>query len=289
MNKKIETVIFTNEVYSDILNVTLPRIIKHLKPINIRINVVSNKSIDNIDLSDANFINTDTIFSPSGNHFRDSMIKALEFIDSEYILFFCDDYMINSDINTDNFHNVMKIIEHYNCDFFSFSSLNYCDHIISKWNKINTDLSQFNIGGGILYEIPNNYRHLYSVQPCIWKKSSLIDILTYNEGLSIGSLDNTNIKNKKGNLRNLNHETNYYDETDETAYDYGFINLTINYPPFSYNIDDRTIGSDFFVFDYGEILRHGKIMYSDTNSKKILMSFLEKNEHIKQKILKFFL
>ena len=100
-------------------------------------------------------------------------------------------------------------------------------------------------------------------------------------------MDNTNIKNKKGNFRNLNYETNYYDENDTSNLDYGFKNLIINYPPFSYNIDDRPVGSEYFVFDYGEILRHGKVIESETNSKKLLMEFLDKNKNLSEKIAKF--
>lgn len=279
----IEAVVFTNEKYFNILYVTLPKLVQNL---NIPINVVTNKLLEN-NFEKVNFIETNIEFSQQGSHFRDSMIKSLIKINSEYILFFCDDYMMNSPVNYENFESVMKIIKSYNCDFFSFSSLNYCDHIISKWNKIETNLSKFGIGGGVLYEIPDNYRHLYSVQPCIWKKTSLLELLDYNEELSISSLDNTNIKNKKGFFRHLNYETNYYEDTESTSLDYGFKNLTINYPPFTYNIDDRPIGSEYFVFDYGEILRHGKVVESETNSKKILMKFLDENESLIDKISQF--
>ena len=283
---KIEVIVFTNEKYFNILYVTLQKLVNNLKNLDVPINVVTNKLPLN-DFGGVNFIETIVDFSQDGSHFRDSMLFALSKMECEYILFFCDDYMMNSPVNHKNFNSVMEIVKSYDCDFFSFSSLNYCDHIISKWDKLEIDLNKFGIDGGILYEIPSNYRHLYSVQPCIWKKSSLIELLEFNEGLSIASLDNTNIKNKKGNFRNLNYETNYYDENDTSNLDYGFKNLIINYPPFSYTIDDRPIGSEYFVFDYGEILRHGKVIESETNSKKLLMEFLDKNKNLSEKIAKF--
>jgi hypothetical protein len=283
---KIESIVFTNEKYFNILYVTLPRLIDNLGQLNIPINVVTNKLPTN-DFKGVNFIETNVAFCPQGTHFRNSMLISLSKIESEYVLFFCDDYMMNSPVNVENFNSMMKIMELYNGDFFSFSSLNYCDHIISKWNKIETNLSEFGFDGGILYEIPNNYRHLYSVQPCIWKRTSLIELLEFNDGLSIASMDNTNIKNKKGHFRSLNYETNYYDETESTFLDYGFKNLTINYPPFTYNIDDRPIGSKYLVFDYGEILRHGKVIESETNSKRILIDFLNENQDIKEKVFGF--
>jgi len=289
MNTNISSIIFTNEKYINIFNITLPRFKKYLKDITKNIYVVTNKFNKNtsINFEEINVIDANVNFSASGNHFAQSMLKALRNINTEYILFFCDDYMINSKININNFYSILNIIKSYNCDFFSFASLNYCDHIILEWPKIETHLNKFQMSGGTLYKIPNSYRHLYSVQPCIWKKQSFIELLEYNPELSISSLDNTNIKNKKGYYRNLNYETNYYDETDITSLDYNFTNLIINYPPLSYNIDDRPIGSNYLVFDYGEIIRHGRFIETETNSKKILMEFLKNNQDLKEKVKQF--
>jgi hypothetical protein len=285
----IETIIYTNENHINILNVTLPRFVKFLKPINSNINIVTNKFVNNtnINFNDVNIIETNINFDPQGSHFRDSMLIALTSIKSEYVLFFCDDYMLNSMIKIDMFNKVKNIINHYNCDFLSFSSLAYIRHYLEKWLMVNPDLKEFGIEGGILYEINENYRHLYSVQPCIWKKESLIKLLENNDYLTLHMLDNTIIKNKKGLLRNLNYETDYYDVDGENNLDYGFKNYTIHLPPLSFNIDDRNLNSDYFVFDYGEILRHGKIVDSKTNSVNILMSYLDDNPKIKEKIFKF--
>jgi hypothetical protein len=285
----IETIIFTNENHIDILNVTLPRFINYLKPINSKINVITNKIVNNtkIDFSQVNVIETMVNFDNNGGHFRKSMITALKVINSKYILFFCDDYMINSIIKNETFNNVMKTIEHYGCDYMSFSSLKYNRVDLTKWEIINDDLSSFGIDGGVLYQINENYRHLYSVQPCIWKKESLIELLEYNENITLHMLDNTMIKNKRGYDRVLNYETNYFEPDDLTCLDYGFKSYTIDLPPFSFNIDDRDLYSDYFIFDYGEIMRHGKIQSSNTNTIIILTQFLNENTDIKNKILKF--
>ena len=41
---------------------------------------------------------------------------------------------------------------------------------------LNNDLKDFNINQGILYQIDDDYRHLYSVQPCIWKTKSFLTL-----------------------------------------------------------------------------------------------------------------
>ena len=285
----LEIIVFTNENHMDILNITLPRFIEYLNPINRKINVVTNKLVNNtnINFDDVNVIETNVNFDSQGGHFRESMLLTLNSISSDYILFFCDDYMINSIVKVDVFENVMNIIKNYDCDFLSFVSLAYCRHDLLKWSIINPNLNEYGINDGVLYEINDDYRHLYSVQPCIWKRTSLIELLEHNDTLTLHMLDNTMIKNKKGLSRPLNYETYYYESNDTTKLDYGFKNYTIDLPPLNYNIDDRVIGSDYFVFDYGEIMRHGHIINFETNTVRILNEYLNQNPKVKEKVVKF--
>lgn len=286
-NNNIEILIFTNEHYFDILHVTLPRISKYLQSLNSNINLVINKYKSDYRFNDINVIETNVEFKRDGSHFRDSLLFALSKIESEYIFFFCDDYMVESELKIDNFNKLMEIIKFYNVDYYSFSSLNYCDHVVKDWRVVNSNLSEFGFDGGVLYEIPNNFVHLYSVQPCIWKTESLKTLLHHNKNLSLHDLDNTRIKNKKGNYIKLSENPSYYIEDVDTNFDYNFTNFTINYPPLTYNIDDRPIGSDYLILNYGEILRYGKVIESMTNSKRILFDFLDKNPNIKNIVEKF--
>jgi hypothetical protein len=181
----------------------------------------------------------------------------------------------------------MQLILENKIDYFSFSSLCYCDAIIKNWRTSNINLSQYKLDG-VLYEIDENYRHLYSIQPCIWSKSSFKKLLTHNTKLTGWDLDNTNICNTRGIYRELNHETNYYIINNDSKLDYNFKNLTLNHPPLTYNIDNRAPDSDFYVLDYGEIIRHGKFIDSETNSKKLAFKYLENcNEVIKNKLKRF--
>jgi hypothetical protein len=284
----MEIIIFTNEHYIDILNITLPRFVEYLKPLNLRINVVTNRLVNNtgINFDGVNIIETGVGFEYDGSHFRQSMLHALSELNCEYFLFFCDDYILNSMTKKESFENVFNIIKEFNCDYYSFSCLRFTG-VTHKWKTLNPNLKDYGIDNGILYQIDDDYRHLYSVQPCIWKTSSFIELTNYNSRLSLHGLDNTMILNKKGRQRNLNYETNYYDSNDENKLDYNFVNLAIDLPPFSYNLDNREMGSDYFVFDYGEIVRHGKIMETITNSRLLVLSILEKNPELKDKIKKF--
>ena len=160
----LEIIVYTNENHIDILNITLPRFIEYLKPINRNINVVTNKLVNNtnINFDDVNVIETNVNFDSQGGHFRDSMLSSLNLISSDYILFFCDDYMINSIIKDDVFEHVMNIIKSYNCDFLSFVSLAYCRVDLLKWSIINPNLNDFGINGGVLYEINEDIHKLSS-------------------------------------------------------------------------------------------------------------------------------
>ena len=100
-------------------------------------------------------------------------------------------------------------------------------------------------------------------------------------------LDTTRIKNKKGNFRNLSDNPSYYFENEDTCYDYGFNNLTINYPPLTYNLDDRVIGSDYLFLDYGEILRYGKVGEIMTNTKRLFLEKINTDEKLMSIMQKF--
>jgi hypothetical protein len=101
----MEIIIFTNEHYIDILNITLPRFVEYLKPLNLRINVVTNRLVNNtgINFDGVNIIETGVDFEYDGSHFRQSMLHALSELNCEYFLFFCDDYILNSMTKKESF------------------------------------------------------------------------------------------------------------------------------------------------------------------------------------------
>ena len=283
----MEIIIYTNETYIEILNITLPRFIEFLKPLNLRINVVTNKFVNTtgVDFEGVNVIETGVEHQGDGGHFRDSMLYALSKLQCEHFLFFLDDYILNSVVKKDNFDKSFNIFKEYNGDLLSFACLRFVSNQFLK--VVNNDLKEYGIENGVLYEFDENYRHSFSVQPCLWKTSSFVELLSYNDRLTLHELDNSVIKNKKGNTRVLNDETYFHETNEQSKLDYNFKNLVIDLPPFSYNYDNRPLNTDYFIFDFGEIIRHGILMEHLTNSRHLVLSIIEQNPELKTKLKRF--
>lgn len=286
MIDNVSVIVYTNEKSVNILHLTLPKVIAAFENVIKNTYLVANKIPELFTNFNVEPISAGVEFSSSGKHYSQTIQYALKQIADDYVLFLCDDYLFQSPVKQDVLSSIVKLITAYNVDYFSFASLCYCDVIIRDWKTPDIDLNEFNLSG-TLYEINDNFRHLYSVQPCIWKKTSLVKILEHNPNISLWDMDNTSICNTKGKYRHLNYETNIYEPGQDTALDYHFKNYTINLPPLTYNIDNRLPNSDFYVLDYGEIIRYGKIIDCETNAKKLALKLLSENLELKEKIKQF--
>lgn len=282
--KDISFLIFTNEKYFDLLQLTLPYVINNTKHLGKNINVVSNNILNNMLFDGVRFLNANEKFSNDGSHFRNSMIYALNNIDEKYILFLCDDYLIQSPINKTLFQNIITILDNLNVDFLALGTQKHIENVIINWEQPNINYVDFGFSKNFFFEIDTSYRHLYSVQPCIWKKSSLMDILEHNEYLTLHQLDNTDIMNRKGEKRKFEFIEYLFYNSEPNFFDYGFKNLCYHNPPLTYHIDEKPIGSDFFLIDYCEIVRYGKFIETETNAKIILNKILENNIDLKSKL-----
>lgn len=286
--KDISFVVFTNENYFDLLYLTLPYTIENTKHLNKKINVVSNKIPEHEIFNGVNYIDSNVNFSSDGSHFRDSLLFALNQIPEDYILFLCDDYLIKSPINKDRFDNIVNILEKINGDYLALGTQKHIENFVINWDKPNINLSEYGFPDGCFYNFDVTARHMYSVQPCVWKKSSLIDLLTHNPSLTLHQLDNTDISNKKGEKRKLEEFFNFsFYEKKENFFDYGFNNFCYHHPPMTYHVDEKSLSTDFLLIDYIEIVRHGKFLDANVNSKDILNNILNSKENIKNKLNKF--
>ena len=286
--KDISFVVFTNENYFDLLYITLPYTIENTKHLNKTINIVSNKIPQHEKFDGVNYIDSNVNFSGDGSHFRDSLLFALNQIPEDYILFLCDDYLIKSPINKNRFDNIINILDKINGDYLALGTQKHIENFVVNWEKPNITLSEYGFPDGCFYKFDVTARHMYSVQPCVWKKSSLIKLLTHNPSLTLHQLDNTNILNKKGENRQLTEFFNFsFYENKENFFDYGFNNFCYHYPPISYHVDEKPLSTDFLLIDYIEIVRHGKFLDANVNSKDILNNILNSDENIKHKLKKF--
>lgn len=284
----ISFVVFTNENYFDLLYLTLPYTIENTKHLNKPINVVSNKIPNHESFYGVNYIDSNIDFSSDGSHFRDSLLFALNQIPEDYILFLCDDYLIKSPINKNRFNNIVNILKKINGDYLALGTQKHIETFVVNWDKPDINLSDYGFPDGCFYKFDVSARHMYSVQPCIWKKSSLIELLTYNPSLTLHQLDNTDILNKKGEKRKLDEFFNFsFYENKENFFDYGFNNFCYHHPPITYHVDEKPLSTDFLLIDYIEIVRHGKFLDANVNSKDILNDILNSNENIKNKLKKF--
>lgn len=283
----ISFLIFTNEKYFDLLELTLPFVLNNTKHLEKKINVVSNRLPTNVSLYDVTYFNANENFTENGSHFRNCMLYALERIGERYILFLCDDYLIQSPIDKIIFRNIISFLDEFSVDFLSLGTQKHIENVITSWKQPNIEHTNFWFDKNHFYEMDSSYRHMYSVQPCVWKKNSLIELLINNPTLTLHQLDNTDIMNKKQKRRNFEFIEPLFYKNEPNFFDYQFKNFCYHNPPLTYHIDEKPIGSDFFLLDYFEIVRHGKFLTANVNSKFLLDNILEKNIDLKSKLSRF--
>ena len=144
---------------------------------------------------------------------------------------------------------------------------------IEHWNQYKKDRYT-------LIELDYNYRHTLSVQPGIWKVDQLLEILNLNKQLTLHQLDNSNIKDCKGNYRHLEENQEFYNDKDFNHYNHRYFGLYSGKT--SYHVDERPMNSDYLVLDYIEFIRHGKILEVNMNSRKHILEILQKNNLVEQ-------
>ena len=173
MISDVSVLVYTNEKGINITHLTLPKVIAAFEGTVNKIYLTANKIPNAFTGFNVNYISAEIEFKSNGSHYSQTLQHALKEITEEYILFLCDDYLFRTPVKRDVLVNIINLIKNCNVDYFSFASLCYCDVVIKNWKSPAINLKDFNLDG-TLYEIDNNYRHLYSVQPCIWKKTSLL-------------------------------------------------------------------------------------------------------------------
>jgi hypothetical protein len=279
--------VYTNEEYFNINYITIPNLKRNTSELNWKINLISNRFPEHEKFDNVNYIESNITFQNDGGHYRNTMLYALNGMTEKYIIFMCDDYIIKSPLKFERFRNIPKIMDELDADFVTLSTQNHMSNFIPNWNKPNIDMLKYGFPENCIYEMDNTYRHLYSVQPCIWKRESLIELLNHNKRLSLHDLDNTNIVNKRGEFRQMDGSV-FYEKIDGW-FDYEFKNYCFHLPPISFHLDERNLDSDFLLIEYAEVIRHGKIIEPKTNSKDYFLNLLD-NEYkqIRSKLNKFF-
>jgi len=277
----VHFVIHSNEKTTPIAGLCLKYFNDFIGLDNINITVVANKftTEDLPFYHKVNYLNAEVDFHDAGFHFGPTMSKFINNITEEYFFFFCEDYMLTKPIDVDNLNKLVNMMKAENIDMFSFASNQPIPNKLVKYEKN----VQYGFQEDELYYIKKGYKHEYSVQPCIWKKSSFAEILKYNPDLGLHYLDNSHVKGKKGTYRDFEMSTGtalYVDWPEDEKYNHK--TLCSKYMIFDY----FPIAGQYFIITYIEMIRWGKftlpgtpgpILADDNWVQQIIFKIIEEN------------
>jgi hypothetical protein len=239
-------VVYTNETNLPILQLFLDYFFKHNLNFNLPVYVVGNRftKSDLPHLDKVKYIAGDVEFHYDGKHFSETLRNVIPQIKEEYIFYFCEDYILTYSIDQNSLTTLMQMIQYENIDLFTFGSVYPVNHGFSLFDK-----QYFEIP---LYHVDLNYQHAYNVQPGVWKKQSLLQLLNDNPSCSLHDMDNSILNNKD-------------------KYKVICTNLKIY---------DGCCLPDYFIIGYKEIIRHGVFLLVDNgtgqNRDNHIESFIQK-------------
>jgi len=271
--KDLSIIVYTNQTYLPIAKLSVENINKHFCDVDIQKYITSNSFNGDFKFNEMGItpIDSSIPFSENGSHFSRVLINALNEISSKYVLLILEDYIIMNDVKQNTLKNLISVMENENIDYLSLMSYEYND-----WESLNIDYEKYSLPNNILMKFNYSYFYMFSVQPCIWKRESLITILEHNKNMSVHDFDTTNIKNKKGESR-YSHNDGMWDTPDNFwDYNFNFVTLRKNELTKNYAFDERGSDGDYFLFLYSEIIRFGKFNFNTHQNNKIFLDkFLE--------------
>jgi len=255
----VHFVIHSNEKTTPIVGLSLSYFDKYVGLDNINISVVSNKFLtDNLPYKDkVNYISGNVDFNDGGYHFGPTMTNAYNTITEDYVFFFCEDYMLTANIDFDTLNKLVKLMDGEKIDNFSFASNQPIPNNFPKYEKS----VEYGFQDDELYYIRNGFLYEYSVQPCLWRRTSMLELLKYNPNLGLHHLDTSHIKGKTGKYREIDISKGYQEYIGWTEEDkYNFKTLCSKYMIFDYFPQ----ANQQFIIAYIELIRWGKITLPGT-------------------------
>jgi hypothetical protein len=267
----ISTLIYTNDSNLSIAKHCLLNFNKSLESLDIERFLVSNKFSNSsmFDGLNVTLLDSQVDFKEDASHFRDVMLFALKNIKTKYVFWILDDYWFFSKFKCEVLFNLLKIMEQQSIDHLSFMAYWY------NWTPVQVDYSAFNLPENCLMEFDKKYFYMFSVQPSIWKRESLIRLLEHNDGLKVWQMDTTDVKNLKGTKRGY-HNYEFWD-TPSDFWDYNFNSVSLKRTDLTANFafDERGANGDYFCFLYSEVIRQGKFnFHTHANNRLFLERYL---------------
>lgn len=256
----VHFVIHANEKTLPIAGLCLSYFEKYCGLDNINISVIGNKFItDNLPYKDkVNYISPNIDFDDGGHHFSPVLTKACNEIKEDYIFFFCEDYMLVEDVDFNALDKLVALMNGDNVDMFSFAANQPAANNFQKYeNNVKYGFVENDI-----YHVWDGYMYQYSVQPCLWRKSSLLELLNHNPTLRLHHLDTSHIKGKAGTYRTIDHSGSaqkYVGWTEKDKYNHKILcprHMIFDYYPEA---------GQRFVINYIEVLKTGKFILPENS------------------------
>lgn len=258
----VHFIIYSNENTTNLVGLSLKYFDRYIGLDNINITVTSNRyKTEELPFKDkVNYVSADIPFAPSGSHFGQVVKAGLESVSEDYIFYFCEDYILTSQIDIDLLNKLVTLLNDNKFDMFSFGT--FQPKLVNEVNKreIFKQFEQsehYGFKADDLYVMSNKLTYQFSVQPCIWNKKSYLELLKYNPTLHLHHQDTSHIGDKKGKYRVHDPSKGIESYTDwpnkEDAFDYK--TLCCNTMIFDYYPN----AGNKFIISYVEIIRHGKM------------------------------
>jgi len=222
-------VYYTNEKSNPILAITLQQFYKHNPTVPVY--VIINRLTGNEPVYEhVTYLNADVSLEHDGREFSEIMQKVLPQIKEEHILWFLDDYWLTHPIDVDPLARLLQLLRDDSVDLFTFGSF----PAFPQYEKHDTEYDAYGFPEEQFYYIPLDHPHLFTIQPGIWNKASLLRIVTENHIT----------------LHNLDYS--FYGDN-------AFIKNPESYKVLCtrYRIFEEGLYCDYWIIGYIEVTRHG--------------------------------
>lgn len=198
-NDEVAVLVFAYEGFEEIWPIFFDRLNKYWKEVPFKLYFASSKAIK---------INYDYVFLELDKEqtWTERLCSALNKVDSKYVLFFLEDWLITTEIDNENIYETINYILKNDILYYKF----FFPSFSSNYNK------KFKFDENRYY-IDENRKYGISIQPAVWNREYLVKLL---ERLKINAwefekeLDSMNLINEESlikhvydsrNLLNLSH------------------------------------------------------------------------------------
>jgi len=225
--ENLQTVIYTNDTSIPLAELALAEFIEYA-PKEFNPTIVTNQIPEEVNLTYKDNIFNANIPNNKGLQFSSVMVKYLRQINTKYIFFILDDYITYRRFSKHDFNKVLTLMDNYDVDYFSLDKKQ--EHLTRGFKVFENNIYDY----GLINVISSEDLHRFSVQPCIWNRESLINLLEKYPNIGIHIL-----------------------ETDKTIVKENLLTLGFNWHVFEPKIP-RTEGFEHhFLYSWAEIVRHG--------------------------------